>query len=487
MSLFSWLKGSPKAAPAPEPQVSQPQNMVFEEAFWRDLAIGAKTTAGETVSWTTSLSNPAALRCGLVIADGISTVPLKLMRKDPKTGRRSEATDHPLYWLFARAPSPFQNSQEFRESMALHCVFTGNAYAFINRVGGKVRELLLIPPHAVSVEQKADYSVVYSVTGIDGKVEEFPAETIWHLRGPSWNGFTGIDTIFHLRNAIGLAMATERAHAARFVNGIQTTGVYTVKTRLDDAGYKRLAAWVKSHFIGGANSGKPIILDNDASFSPTDMTGVDAEHVATREHQIEEICTGFGVKPIMIGHADKSATYASAEQMFLAHAVHTIRPWHRRIENSLEAALLSIDEAKQGYYFKFFDTELLRTDATTRATYLRQMVEIGLTPNQVCEFEDMDGFPEGDVHFRPANLVPITKETNNPPAPAAKPAADPNAPPESQPASPDQTAANVFRVNVGRILSAHNENLIRDASGKLSEVLSKLDAQQPEEPDEGAQ
>jgi HK97 family phage portal protein len=475
MSLFSWLKGSKKEAPAPESPVSQPQNSAFSEPFWQDLFDGRKTTSGESVNWTSAMSVPAALRCGMVIADGVSTVPCKLMRKDPATGRRADATDHQLYWLFERAPSPFQTSQEFRESLILHCVFAGNAYAFINRVRGQIKELIVIPPHAVCVEQNADYSLTYHVTGLDGSIAEVPAEAIWHLRGPSWNGFSGLDTVYHLRNAIGLAMATERAHAARFGNGVQTTGLYSIKGKLDDAAYKRLYGWITKHFVGGANSGKPMILDNEATFTPLEMRGVDAEHVATRQLQIEEICTGFGVKPIMIGHADKSATYASAEQMFLAHAVHTIRPWHRRLESSMKCALLSEDEVKAGYYFKFFDTELLRGDHGSRATFYRQMFEIGMTPNQIAEAEDMDGFADGDAHYRPANLVPITEETNNPPAPAA-------VPPANQPPTPDQTAAAAqLRMNVGRVLSAQNETLIREASDNLNTVLSKLDAQQPVE------
>ena len=479
MSLFSWLKGSKKAAPEPEIPVSQPKNAIADETFWHDLFPSVRTTSGESVNWTSAMSVPAAMRCGMVIADGVSTVPCKLMRKDPATGRRTEATDHPLYMLFARAPSPFQTSQEFRETMTLHAVFAGNAYAFVNRVRGKIKELVLIPPHAVCVEQNSDYSLTYKVTGLDGSVEEIPSEAIWHLRGPSWNGYTGLDIIYHLRNAIGLAMATERAHAQRFGNGVQTTGLYSVKNKLDEAGYKRLYAYITKHFVGGVNSGKPMVLDNDATFTPLEMRGVDAEHVATRQLQIEEICTGFGVKPIMIGHADKSATYASAEQMFLAHAVHTIRPWHRRIENSMEAALLTEDETRAGYYFKFFDTELLRGDASSRATYYRQMFEIGLTPNQIAEAEDMDGFADGDAHYRPANLVPITEETNNPPAQTAGQAAN-------QPPSPDQTAAAIaLRLNVGRVLSAQNETLIREASDNLNTVLSKLDAQQ--QPDEGSQ
>lgn len=477
MSLFSWIAGSFKRRqppPADEPAPA-PQNRTFDEPFWRDLiAEGARTTSGEIVNWRAAISIPAALRCGLVIADGVATVPCKLMRKDPATGRRQEASDHPLYWLFKRKPSPVQNSLEFRETMAIHAVFAGNGYAFKNMVRGRVRELLIIPPHRVECRQNTDYSLEYHVTGLDGSVEVFPAEAIWHLRGPSWDGFTGLDLVHILRNSLGLAMATERAHASRFGNGVQTTGLYSVEGRLDEAQYRRLEAWVRKHFTSGANSGKPMILDNAAKFTPIEMNGVDAEHVNTRMLQIQEVCTGFGVKPIMIGHSDKTATYASAEQMFLAHAVHTIRPWHRRFEASMNCELLTEDEQRAGYYFKFFDAELLRGAAKDRAEFESKMVEMGvMSPNQVAEMEDMDGYDAGDAHYRQANWVPITEETNNPPAPA--PAATP------APADPAPAPAPGARMNVGRVLSSGNETKIRSARDNLDAVLTQLDAQPDKE------
>jgi HK97 family phage portal protein len=466
VSFLSWL-GTPFRRRQPDDR----KNVVFQESFWRDLFdIARPLASGEHVNWKTTLSVPAALRCGLVIADGVSTVPCKLMRKDMATGRRQDATDHPLYWMMKRKPSLIpngQNSLELRETLALHAVFTGNAYCFKNKVRGQIRELIAIPPHAVRVEQKQDYSLVYHVTASDGTAEDFPAEAIWHLRGPSWDGYSGLDIVYLLRNSLGLAMATERAHASRFGNGVQTTGLYSVDGELDDSQYARLAAWVAKHFAGGSNSGKPLILDNKATFTPIEMNGVDSEHVSTRMLQIQEICTGFGVKPIMVGHSDKTATYASAEQMFLAHAVHTVRPWHRRFEASMNAELLTEEEYRAGYYFKFIDTELLRGAAKDRAEYESKLVNIGvLSPNQVAEMEDMDGYDDGDVHYRPSNTTPITAETNNPQM-------------TQQPAVlPPQPGA---RMNAGRVLSAANEGLIRDARDNLDTVLTKLDAQ-PEEP-----
>jgi hypothetical protein len=51
----------------------------------------------------------------------------------------------------------------------------------------------------------------------------------------------------------------------------------------------------------------------------------------------------------MLMQADKAATYASAEQMFLAHVVHTMGPWYRRIEKSADKFLLTPQERNGGF------------------------------------------------------------------------------------------------------------------------------------------
>ena len=67
---------------------------------------------------------------------------------------------------------------------------------------------------------------------------------------------------------------------------------------------------------------------------PLGMKGVDAEHLDTRRFQIEEICRDLKVFPQMVGYADKTATFASAEAFFLAHVIHTLNPWIENWEQS---------------------------------------------------------------------------------------------------------------------------------------------------------
>ena len=166
--------------------------------------------------------------------------------------------------------------------------------------------------------------------------------------------------------------------------------------------FKFLSDWLDRHSEGGDRAGKPIILNNGAQFTSFAMTGVDAQHLETRKHQIEEICRAWGVMPIMVGHADKTATYASAEQMFLAHVVHTLAPWYERIEQSADINLLSEADRANGYYTKFTPNALMRGAAADRASFYSTALGSGghgtawMTRNEVRALEELDAIDGGD-------------------------------------------------------------------------------------------
>ncbi len=446
-----------------------PMAAAFEEEFWRDLVGGHATAAGVHVNWKTALETPTALRCGMLISDGVSTVPCKLMRKDPVTGRRAEAVDHPLYDLMRHKPCGWMTSQQLRETLMLRAAFQGNGFAYINRVGagrGRVHELFPFEVGEVSVEKRSDpydRSPLYRVNG-----EEVPSERILHIRGPSWDGRSGLNMVALASEVIGLADAAQDAHAKRFGNGVQTTGVYSVEGSLEPEQHARLTNWIKAHYGGGKNSGKPLVLGNSGKFIPMGMTGVDAEHLATRLYQDMLICRHMGVLPIMAGIADKTATYASAEQMFLAHAVHTIRPWHERVAAILNCFLLTAEERSQGLYFYFVDTALLRGAAKDRAEFYSKLFAVGaITPNRILQLEDEDGFEGGDHHYVPANFARVRDDGSLEAVSKIEGGASVPPPPPGPPP----------RQNAGRVLSGENESLIRGASDNLTTVLSKLDGQ----------
>ena len=370
-----------------------------DEAFgaaddiWRELFGGAATRSGARVSWKTALEVTTVLRCASIIAEGICSVPWKLYQRveENKKTVRSEARSHALWDLISVGPNDFQTSFEFREQIGFHLALCQNAYVFVNRVRGKIVELIPLEPNHVSVERRSDWSLHYRVTGIDGAQEVFPAATIWHIKGRSWNGYEGLETIRLAREAVGLALSTEETHARFHANSVRPSGILSVEGALDENDYRQYRRWIEKRYQGVSKTGGVIIADKAAKWQSTQMSGIDAEHLATRGFQIEENCRAMGVLPIMVGYSgDKSITYASAEQMFIAHNTHTTRPWHRRIEGSADKWLLTRQERAAGHYFGFVDSELVRGDIKTRYEAYKSAIDAGwMLPEEPRGFEEM--------------------------------------------------------------------------------------------------
>lgn len=376
--------------------------------LFRDVFGGTAAKSGVIVNWQTALQVTTVLACCRVIAEGVAQVPWKVYRDTD--GGRELATEHPLFDLIECKPNSWQTSFEFREAILFHTILTGNAFVFLNKVGSdrRVAELIPIEPGRVEVKQNDDFSLIYKVRGKHGEVQEFPQDVIWHLRGPSWNSWTGMDGVKLARDAIGLSISTEQTHAEFHKNGTRTAGSYSVDGPLSPEQHKMLTAWLKEHAQGGDNAWAPLVLDRGAKWLSNQMTGVDAQHIETRKHQIEEMCRAFRVLPIMVMHADKTATYASAEQMFIAHVVHTLGPWYKRLEDSAKVGLLSEADRKAGFYTKFTPNALMRGAAKDRAEFYAKALGSGgsaawLTQNEIRGLEEFDGIGAlGDILHGPA-------------------------------------------------------------------------------------
>lgn len=379
----------------------------------RDMLSGYKSATGKSVNTTTAMQVSAVFAVCRVLGEGVAQVPLKLMRegKDAKERRtRIAATEHSLYNLMGTSPNDFQTSFEYREQVVWHCVLAGAHYSFINRgPRGRILELLPFQPHQVTVKRDKNWRLTYEVrSDDDGSTQIFPAEAIWHVKGPSWNGWQGLECVRIARDAIGLAMATEEAAAKLHKNGVSPSGVYSVEGTLNDDQYKALAKWVMQNVAGSENSGKPLIMDRAAKWIQTSMTGVDAQSLETRRFQIEEICRFARVSPIMVYGSDKASTYAGSSANFLAHLIHTLSPWFQRLEQSMDKNLLTEKERADGHYFNFVEEGLLRASATETKDIMLGYVNGGiLTVNEGRDLLDRNAIDndESDELRIPVNVV----------------------------------------------------------------------------------
>ena len=382
----------------------------YPDVLRRLLNQSRKSKSGPVVSKDTALQVGTVFACVRAIAEGVAQVPFSVMQETKSTvsvhPQLLPAKDHDLYDLLHRKPNDWQTSFEFRETLVMHLALTGSAFVFINRARGKVAELIILDPGRVTVEQNADWSISYKVSAKNGAPQPFAAETIWHLRGPSWSGVNGLDVLRLAREAIGLSLVTEETHASLHERGVQPSGMYSVDGVLNKEQYKVLKDWIDDNNAGAKNVGKIMLLDRNAKFLPSAITGVDAQHLETRRYQVEEVCRFFRVMPIMVGYSDKAATYASAEQMFLSHVVHTLMPWYERIQQSAEVNLLTKADRAAGYYIKLHEAGLLRGAMKDTSEYLYRLTTAGVMErNEARAKLDLNPLVGLDDPLTPLNMT----------------------------------------------------------------------------------
>lgn len=375
----------------------------------------ARSKSGTPVTWQTALRVSTVLACAGVIARGIAQVPLKLMQD--VDGRKRVARENPLYWVLHNQPNEWQTSYEYRETMALHLVLCGRHIAIKNEFRGELLELLPVEPQMVQLQRGNDGTIKYLITLPGGSRQEYSQSQVWHVRGMGWNGWDGLEPLQLAREAIGLAMASEDSQSLLHANGLRPSGVYSVEGTLNPEQHKALRRHLVDNYAGD-KAGLPMIVDRAAKWLSTTMSGVDAQHLETRRFQVEEVCRAMGVMPIMVGHADKSQTYASSEQQFIAHVVHTLSPWYQRIEQSIDAHLLGRQQVEAGYYAKFVPAGLLRGAIKDQGEYFAKALGSGGAPAWMTQDEVRDLL---EMNPMGGDAAKLPAATNLPKAPPADP------------------------------------------------------------------
>ncbi|MFW7268826.1 phage portal protein [Gluconacetobacter sp. Hr-1-5] len=401
--------------------------------LFRDFFVGRPSRSGVAVTWDSALEVTTVLACARIIAEDVAGMPRGVYRKSGVN--RIPLPNDPLQ-LLLDFPNDWQTGEELVEQLTMHAVLTGNGLAIKNTVRNtvtgqdEIRELLPVLPGWVTIQKVQDWVVSYKISLPDGgEPLILPRTAVFHLRGPSWNGFAGLDIVRKAREAIGLAVALEESHANLHRNGVQASGVFSVEGALDEPQYRRLRTAIEQQHTGGAQF-SPIIMDRGGKFTRVMMSGVDSEHIATRKLQIEEVCRAMRVFPQMVGHSDKTATFASAEQFFLAHVKYSLLPWVRRWESAIRRDLTT--RSRPDVYVKHVVAALERADIKTRYAAYQIAITAGfMLRSETRELEDLPPMPGLDKAVLPLNMSVL--DENGLPMPASEtphsvPPGDPNAP-----------------------------------------------------------
>jgi len=361
--------------------------------------------AGEWVTEQTALQISTVWACARVIAESIAALPWHCYERVPdRRGRtRRERRDDAVAWLLATQPNPEMNAYAFRETLALHALTWGNGYAEIERTAdGRPAWLWLITPDRVTVERSALGGIQYRVS--NGGVQDsiLAASDVFHLKGPSTDGMTGLSPIAQARRAMGLSLALERFGANFFANGAHPGAVLEHPGKLGEQAHKNLRDSIQAQ-ISGENALKPFILEEGMKWSPMTIPPDAAQFLESRKFQVAEICRWYRVPPHMVGDLER-ATFSNIEHQQIEFVTHTLLPWARRLE--AEADIKLYGAVNRGrVYTKLELAGLLRGDFKSRIEAYRSARHLSL--NDIRELEDLNPVEGGDEYLDQINLAPV--------------------------------------------------------------------------------
>src|SRR5512139_2717077 len=372
---------------------------------WVVQGYGEESYSGENVTVEGALSVTSVLAGFTILMEDTASLPLITYRR--LTRGKERAYDSPMYSLLHDQPNPEHTSLVYREFIMGHLLGWGNHYSQkIWDRRGVLRELWPLRPDRMKVDRVKGVRR-YTYTQADGTPRVFRPEEIWHIPAFGFDGLMGYSRITLARNAIGLALATEKYGSKFFANGANPGIVVKHPGALSDTAFSHLqSSWEERS--GADNAHKPVILEENMSIDKIGIPPDDAQFLETRKFQVDEIARMFRIPPHMLGATEKSTSWGTGlEQQELGYLSHTLRPWLKRIEQGAHKDLL-LESEKPDLVIEHLVEDMLRTDIQARMTSYVQAITNGImTRNEVRERENLNPMEGLDEMLQPLNMTTV--------------------------------------------------------------------------------
>lgn len=434
--ITEWLFGSRSRERAATKEVlGHPSSGIIG---WLDR----KSHAGVQVDPQTAMQTSTVWACTRLLASSIACLPLNLYRPRPGGGNQV-ATSDPVHRLVHSEPNDDMTSMLFRASRVTKQVNLGNAFAEIER-DQLDRPIALHPINTALVRLERDPEtdeLTYFVRSAYGRMEvEIPPADMLHLPYPvSEDGIVGQGVVLQAAESIGYTIATERMFSSTMANSATPPIVVKHKKKMsDDARRNFRREWNEIH-QGPDRSGNLAQLADGAELEQMGFNHQEVQMLQMRQFNVEDLARWYGVPQHMVGHLLRS-TNNNIEHQGIEFVKYSLVSLLKVWEQELWRKLLTRRQQDEGWYFKHLVDALERGDLPSRTdSNMKRFMNGNLTLNEWRRMEDMDPLgAEGDVHFVPANLVPLERLLAGPVEPVQAPDDDEDEENTDEPAdSPD--------------------------------------------------
>lgn len=329
-----------------------------------------------------------------MIADLVSTTPIKLYREEVVDGKKKthEVNGDERVALLNDSTGDTLSPEEMWHAV-VHDFFLGKgAYIYINKVNGTVRSLHYVKEEEVSITEYVDPIFKDFDIYVQGR-KYYPFDFVKILRNTR-NGAFGRSIVEEENLILSVAYNSLRFENALVRKGGNKKGFIESEKRLSMESMNELKEAFKKQYSNDEEN--VIVLNEGCKFNESSNTSVEMQLNENKKTNAAEIGKLLHTSENLLNSSSSTVKPEDEMRKFVKIAVI---PVMERIEAALNKDLL-LEKEKGSFYFAFDKKELLKGTAKERYETYRAGIESKvLTIDEARYLEDMEALDMNYMNF----------------------------------------------------------------------------------------
>lgn len=402
--FVNWWRGAP--------QDTGGVRTLNSQSFLESLGLRRKRKPTSEVTYFTCLK---------MLSETLAKMPIKYYQKTDRGIVEAEQTETSK--LLTKRPNPFMTPTVFWNTVEMNRNHYGNAYVYMRkkfirqRYGGEFRIIDLWVMQSNCVQIVVDDAGIFAGVGrlwyvytdpTSGRQYVFSTDEVMHFKTSfSFDGITGLPVQQILRDTVSGASASQEFMNGMYESGLTAKATLEYTGELNEGAKEALRKSFEEFGSGAKNVGKILPVPLGMKLTPLDIKLTDSQFFELKKYTALQIAAAFGVKPNQINDYSKSS-YANSELQQLSFYVDTELFIIKQYEEEINFKIAT-EEQDSGFYYKYNEKVLFRTDSKTQMSYLKEGVAGSIIkPNEARRKLDMPDAEGGDELFANGSIVPLT-------------------------------------------------------------------------------
>jgi HK97 family phage portal protein len=291
-------------------------------------------------------------------------------------------------------PNTVQTATEFWASMILMLELREVGYAeIVSGASGFLEQLLPRHPDRTTPERLPSGRLRYKLIEADGTPRYLTQDEMFVLRGLSLDGIALMHRTTYAAQAVGLAIAAQKAAARFFKSGMTASVVASYKGEADEEYEETLHKSIARYAAGTDNSFGLLVVPDLVDVKNLSVDPDKAQMMLAQEWGVREVARYLRMPASKLG-VQGSVSYNSQVQSAVDYVIGCLRPTAILMEQSIQRDLVI---AQDTYFAEFLLEALLRGDPDARAAYYEKAIRNRwMRPSEVRLRENMNPDPALD-------------------------------------------------------------------------------------------